>query len=1296
MLAQRATLLDREALTEAEFDLSVRQQELNELKAEIAASELQIADEWNQYGISATAYLGALKSALIERGKPDREAVELLGNLWELDTLLEDRILTLSTAVDSAKVLVELLTEELEKVTQQIANASSTADLADLETKQAQLKSNLELATLNHRALEAQLQALVQKRNFAAVLNQGVKASEQLIDAFFKSPDPDSDALKSQLLQIQAAIAEADRLAKEAEERSKQHELSLNKWEETHLALQDEVLQRAERQRKLISSLVSEVERKYTKLSEAIEVNTELNGTLERIFELLEKAGDAGNRQADLLREYGFQNRLFVISEVLATDYKDLSENEKKELKELAAYYDQKAKEHERLLTPLEEAIDEARYAFLISQAAVNPEILIRNPYREKFNGVQEKMYDALEVEPEDRPRSPVKPADFYQQAAWLPFYFDWIEDEIEDRRILKKAIQKRRYDINNPQKLGSLLKTSKIIELALKERWQELSNEGSTDLSETEYIERNLSRYEKEFKDEHVLTTQFGLIDQRLNEVNQEINESLPADMQAAEEYQNWIYGYEDEKGKWVNGQLQITESEKERMQAELGLSDEDVANNRGLQYQANERQDYLNDLLEEIDQASENIDALQREANLVSTIRDGLEKNLEFVEQFRVGMLSWQFIYTGLAQLPKRLAEENRDDFEISRADWLEREAAAIERQRLETVVAIADIQQQEAEYDWQTALNGARSELNLAELDLVISPDQTKLAELREQLAVFENQTINFSDELTPDEISAILAEVDLPEDLKDLMTDVEGQLTSALQGEIAGDLSDRLFDMINRFSTQVAEYQEVISELDEEIFADSKYIDDLYKTGHDLKLINVDDVADIPEIGHNVVIVAKVGEGYHIRIFDRDTDSEDEDSKVGGKVFDSTFAPNPELAEEIDNALNGQDFKEAELLSKITDRIGYTNRSIEMLTTELNGLANDSEELQRAIQAQSAEVSAAWERVITATEDVILAKREAQHLRDWIEKVIEQRIKERKARRRARWFKAFGIIAMIISAIATIATLGGASALFVGIAAASAAAINGVIAGMQGDWLGLVSSIVQVGVSIVGGIAGAASKLISQATAKTVKTLGGAAKAALKSARALSSEKNLLGFLEAVSSFAQISSAALDQAVKQASSGISNNLQKMLGGTFDVFKDVPVATYKSVEAFKSEDFISGISAAFGAAMNLGKGIYEFIPEAAESELDLLREKDQSTWDIVVDEAKEISDTVKEPIKLSIKTYRTIKGFVDYAEDLELFSGKELLKIWEEDINEILFPKPESEQQEKKVLEEQPISS
>ena len=102
-----------------------------------------------------------------------------------------------------------------------------------------------------------------------------------------------------------------------------------------------------------------------------------------------------------------------------------------------------------------------------------------------------------------------------------------------------------------------------------------------------------------------------------------------------------------------WINSQLQITELEKEQIQALLGLNGEAIESNDGLFAQSEAAQTQVDDLQERINENADNIEQLKEDLRLAEVRRAGLEEILNQTQQTYANLISWEWVYIAQAQL-------------------------------------------------------------------------------------------------------------------------------------------------------------------------------------------------------------------------------------------------------------------------------------------------------------------------------------------------------------------------------------------------------------------------------------------------------------------------------------------------------------------------------------------------------------------------------------------------------------------------------------------------------------------
>jgi hypothetical protein len=1087
-------------------EIQTRSTELTETQQYVAESEANLEAAWDTYIASTDPYLKAVENTLAERGEFDKQGLYLQGSLTDLERLVEQRSLSIATSVTHTQALISSLKEALRKAGDALEyelHSGSGDAVAELATKYQQIETNLQLATYHLEALEAQQAALAQKRNLIAAYSQVIAVSKALADAYINSPDDDGAFLKELLQQVQQDLKEADRLAKEAEAKSQTLVISLERWEDELIAQQDQRVQAARTQQATLQNFVLAVETKIDTAEELVQEYQSLNDILNQIIALLETAGEEGRRQADALRNAAFETRRMGIAEVTALDFKDLGENEYGQLLQYVEEYEDKARLYDHRRGAFQNEADQARMARLVAEAQLSPNILQWLPRQPEFANTEAAMYAALELD--STPSQPYHPFDFQQQAARLREYFNYLAKETEFNTLLLKLLQERSREFehgNHKPKLEDTLTT------VLTADWEALSTAEDTTPPLEAFLADQLERAKLLLKDEAVLNDDATLftnnseirkaylasLNDRLVPTQHYVNQ-LPQQQAAAERYAQWIYGYEvgdtEEDKRWIHGQLWITEQEKAQIREQLGLSEEAIQNNQGLRAEAIQAQEDVNELHQKLETASENVEQLEQELRIAEVRRDNIEEILAQTERTYTTLVSWGWVYSAQAQAEQTLAKKNQAEIEQALNDWAIRESLAIDAQRAETRFQIEALKQYQREFDWQTALNKIRAELGLSDLTVVEAPVNGQMADLLAQLEALETE------------------EPDLPEDLRNLLRQVQGQLHESLQGQEAEAIIDSLLEMIDRFVVLKEGHEQAISELDIQITTDTDRL---------------------------ILLTQDFGE---------------------------------------DGAPAGQ-------------------QNLNAVIRDLEREMQISDDLQDQWNKLELELQSVWRRITEATEDVILAEGEANSLRKWIDEVIEARIKRRKEERRNRWFKALGIVSMILSAVATIATIGSASPWLIGSLGLAAGAIQASIAGVKGDWFSMGINIVGAVLSFVGPLGTGTNPIIPKSLASSLKNYGGVLTAAINSGKAFASGNDLLGFLEVFGVFANLAAEGFSKMLTNGISEISKNTRALVQDTLNTLLTVPKKIYKGIESIKSNDIFAAIGSFFSSAISLASTI------------------------------------------------------------------------------------------------------
>lgn len=263
----------------------------------------------------------------------------------------------------------------------------------------------------------------------------------------------------------------------------------------------------------------------------------------------------------------------------------------------------------------------------------------------------------------------------------------------------------------------------------------------------------------------------------------------------------------------------------------------------------------------------------------------------------------------------------------------------------------------------------------------------------------------------------------------------------------------------------------------------------------------------------------------------------------------------------------------------------------NELLQTAQTDLQGASQQFlKELQRAEELsgekqiidplyQEALIKIAYaEQAVDISEDL------AKQGKEMLDAIIEKRVAERKARKKAFWNKILGIISGVIGLLSAITFfIPGLQPLSIILGAASAG-INAIQSIINGDWLGGIFSIVMAGVNaLTAGMGNALSKGAQLA----IQGLKSVATGAFNGVRSMMSGDNIMGFLQILGGVAGAVTSELSSFIGQAAS-IS---QKMLVQVFNSLQSVPTMIYSGIKSIQNGDWFSAIGNIFNSVITLG---------------------------------------------------------------------------------------------------------
>ncbi|MDJ1169786.1 S8 family serine peptidase [Roseofilum sp. BLCC_M154] len=493
-------------------------------------------------------------------------------------------------------------------------------------------------------------------------------------------------------------------------------------------------------------------------------------------------------------------------------------------------------------------------------------------------------------------------------------------------------------------------------------------------------------------------------------------------------------------------------------------------------LQAQQNTAAKMLKDINDRIAETQEEREQKQQELAVAQARLDGITRIREQTEQTFITLINLEQLNLAQAQLEQTIATQRQEDIEKAVEERLEREAIELERQRLEARAKLEQLEQLQAEDALLQGVNAVRSEVGLDGVDGDFDPVQvqSQMAALLTQLKDLEQQ------------------QPDLPDDLKVLLAEAEGDIHQALQGEEAANIQGNLFKVMAGLIGQVQHYK-----------------------------------ADINRI--------ELEEQWDIALLQ----TAEQDVQKASKDFLKEL----ERMEQLDGEKQTLDPLYLETLNKV------------------------------ALAEQAVDIS----------------NELAQQSKEMLEQIIEQRVAERKARKKYFWNSTLGLISQVMTVLSTIVSILSVSfpvlipfAIGLSLATAGITAIQAV---MNGDWLGGIFSVVMAGLNAV---TMGMSNTLTAGAKLALQSLQSLAAGAFSGARSIMSGESILGFLQILGSIASVASAGVGGLVKN----LSATTQKVMLSVVQSLEKAPQMIYGGIKAIQNGDWLNAISNIFNAVLSVGQ--------------------------------------------------------------------------------------------------------
>ncbi|NET59252.1 MAG: hypothetical protein F6K47_24860, partial [Symploca sp. SIO2E6] len=211
-----------------------------------------------------------------------------------------------------------------------------------------------------------------------------------------------------------------------------------------------------------------------------------------------------------------------------------------------------------------------------------------------------------------------------------------------------------------------------------------------------------------------------------------------------------------------------------------------------------------------------------------------------------------------------------------------------------------------------------------------------------------------------------------------------------------------------------------------------------------------------------------------------------------------------------------------------------------------------------------------------KVAYAEQAVEISDELAKQSKDLLGQILKQRKEERKARKKAFWNDLLSTITTVLS-IASLVTGVGALGLI-------GTALRSVQAAINGDWTGAIFNAVMAGVGAVTSFPDTFG--VSTETVQTIKQLQSIASGSFQGIRSIQSGEGTLGFLQIMGGVAGAAVQGME-----GIDGIKNTWEYQIANTL---QDVPVMIFSGIEAIENDDWLSGVTNIFNAAVSLAQNV------------------------------------------------------------------------------------------------------
>ena len=283
----------------------------------------QVAKYWAEYTQSQQAEQKALADLAPKRIDLEAQGQQLLQEINAAKQFVTQQSNLLQDEIDQAEALITQLKTQREATVKQLSTATGN-NKNNLLSLQNLLDQNINLLGQKAAVLISQQTSFVQKQTLLNTQKQLIETQYQLLDTYIASPDKDTSSLEKLLADTRASLADAQKLAQQAEASSTALTAIMDDVQASLLLQTDKYLSAIRDQDQKLEEMLAESKLQENLTLQATQKQIEINALSPKIEEVLKRAVDAGNKQVTKLLESVRNNNFATSAEIIYRDYSDL------------------------------------------------------------------------------------------------------------------------------------------------------------------------------------------------------------------------------------------------------------------------------------------------------------------------------------------------------------------------------------------------------------------------------------------------------------------------------------------------------------------------------------------------------------------------------------------------------------------------------------------------------------------------------------------------------------------------------------------------------------------------------------------------------------------------------------------------------------------------------------------------------------------------------------------------------------------------------------------------------------